>query len=263
MKSRLFLTYALTLATLAGAQTPNNQPGNQPNSQPLPISRPDGGARGPMESIFVPPKPGAPFTLQLAAEWTRTMMNGGGTYTLANQRRIVRDGRGRIYQERWILAPKGGAVKSTMNVFQITDPEQHTWYNCEPSTKTCELLTYHLTAEQVYLPAITKTGPMPNGNGTLLHEDLGTATIESVETHGYRETQTLNPGVMGNDAPMVTVREFWYSPDLGLNLKSTVDSPFSGKQVFTVKDLTLGEPEATLFLVPDDYKVVDHRIEQE
>jgi hypothetical protein len=98
MNGRLFLTYALTLATFAGAQTPNNQPGKQPNSQPLGVSRADGGARGPMESIFVPPKPGAPFTLELAAEWTRTMMNGGGSYTLANQRRIVRDGRGRIYQ---------------------------------------------------------------------------------------------------------------------------------------------------------------------
>ena len=263
MNGKLFLICALTFVPLAGAQTPNNQAGKQPNSQTLSISRPDGGARGPMESIFVPPKPGAPFTLQLAAEWTRTMMNGGGSYTLANQRRIVRDGRGRIYQERWILVPKGGDVKSTMNVFQITDPEQHTWYNCGTFTKICELLTYHLTAEQIYLPAITKTGPMPNGKGTLLHEDLGTSTIESVETHGYRETQTLNPGVMGNDTPMVTVREFWYSADLGFNLKTTVDSPFSGKQVFTVKELTLGEPEATLFLVPDDYKVVDHRSEQE
>ena len=171
MKSRLFLPYALTLATLTGAQTPNNQPGNQPNSQPLSISRPDGGSRGPMESIFVPPKPGAPFTLQLAAEWTRTMMNGGGTYTLANQRRIVRDGRGRIYQERWILVPKGGDIKSTMNVFQITDPEQHTWYNCEPSTKICELLTYHLTAEQIYLPAITVAVMAVIASAFLLHQD--------------------------------------------------------------------------------------------
>jgi hypothetical protein len=40
-----------------------------------------------------------------------------------------------------------------------------------------------------------------------------------------------------------------------------VDSPLSGKQMFTVKELTLGEPEATLFLVPDDYKIVDHRDE--
>jgi hypothetical protein len=246
----------LALGTLAFSSLANAQNQNKPGV----VIVPDGGARGPMESIFIPPKPGAPFTLMLAAEWSRPL-NNGGSYTLANQRRVVRDSRGRIYQERWILVPKGGAIKSTMNVFQITDPEQHTWYNCETTAKVCELLTYHLTTENTYLPPIGKTGPLPDGRGSQQHEDLGPGNTEGVETRGYRETQTLNPGVMGNDAPMVTVREFWYSQELGINLVSMVDSPLSGKQMFTAKDLTLGEPEATLFLVPDDYKVVDHRDE--
>jgi hypothetical protein len=50
-------------------------------------------------------------------------LNNSGSFTLANERRIVRDAYGRIYQERWILVPKGGSYKSHMNVFQITDPE--------------------------------------------------------------------------------------------------------------------------------------------
>lgn len=256
MNSRLFLACALACTVAAGAQTADKPP----NTQPRGVAIADGGARGPMESIFTPPKPGAPFSLKLAAAWTR-QLNHGGSFTLANERRIVRDGRGRIYQERWILVPKDGPVKSTMNVFQITDPEQHTWYNCETSTKVCELLTYHLTTEQIYLPAITQTGPMQNGKGTLKHEDLGMETIEGIETHRYRETQSLNPGVMGNDEPMVTVREFWYSDDLGIDLRSIVDSPISGMQVFEVKDLSRGEPDPALFLVPDDYQVVDHRTE--
>jgi hypothetical protein len=211
MRARLLPLLALGILALASFAHAQNQ------NKSTVVIVPDGGARGPMESIFIPPKPGAPFSLMLAAEWLRPL-NNGGSYTLANERRVVRDSRGRIYQERWILVPKGGAIKSTMNVFQITDPEQHTWYNCETTAKVCELLTYHLTTENTYLPPIGKTGPLPDGRGSQQHEDLGPGNTEGVETHGYRETQTLNPGVMGNDAPMVTVREFWYSQELGINL---------------------------------------------
>jgi hypothetical protein len=64
---------------------------------------------------------------------------------------------------------------------------------------------------------------------------------------------------MGNDKPMVTMREFWYSPELAINLISIVDAPQSGKQVFTAKDVKTSEPEPSLFIVPDEYKIVDRR----
>lgn len=51
---------------------------------------------------------------------------------------------------------------------------------------------------------------------------------------------------------MVTKREFWWSPELGLNLLSIVDSPQFGKQVFQARDVTTTPPEAGLFVEPDD-----------
>ncbi len=249
VRALLLPLFVAAIAALVPAQEQN---------QPATIRANDGGQTGPMQSIFVPPKAGAPFSLTLATEWSRPLASGG-TFTLMNERKIVRDAAGRIYQERWILVPKGGNIKSQMNVFQITDPEMHTWYNCETATKVCELLKYRLTTEDTYVPGIGASGPLPDGRGTRLHEDLGANTIEGVETHGYRETLTLNPGVMGNDAPMVTTREFWWSPELALNLVSIVDSPQAGKQVFRAKDVSTSPPEPGLFVVPDDYKIVDHR----
>ena len=253
---------ALSLSNVALGQDQSPQPTVRRPDGALGgvVRRPDGGAYGPMQSIFVPPKPGAPFSLTLATEWTRPMENGG-TFTLVNERHIMRDSRGRIYQERWFLVPKGGKLKSQMNVFQITDPEQHTWYNCEPATKVCELLEYRLTATENYQPPIGPSGPLPNGNGFRTHEDLGMGNRLGVNTHGYRESTTMNAGVMGNDKPMVSMREFWYSPELGFNLLSIVDEPQSGKQVFTVKELSTSEPELTYFEVPEGYKIVDHRHE--
>lgn len=246
------LLTVLMLSPTAVAQT-------APHQQSA-VRIPDGGAGGRMESIFVPPKARAPFSLTLATEWTRPM-SGGGSFTLVNQRHIVRDSNGRIYQERWILVPKDGNIKSQMDVFQITDPEQHTWYNCITATKVCDLYDYHLTTEQKYEPAIGGTGALPNGKGFRQHEDLGESSTEGVETHGYRETLTINPGVMGNDRPMISTREFWWSPRLAINLLSIVETPQAGKQVFTVKELSTSEPDPAFFNVPEEYKVVDRRQE--
>jgi hypothetical protein len=247
--------FLLTLGILFFPFATNAQTPSKPE-----VVRPDGGTSGRMESIFIPPKAEAPFSLTLVTEWSRPLSNGG-TFTLTNQRRIVRDGRGRIYQERWILVPKGGDVKSRMDIFQITDPEQHTWYNCDTTNKVCELLKYRFTTEDNFQPAIGDSGPLANGKGSRQHEDLGLNRTEGLETHGYRETVTINPGVMGNDKSMVTTREFWYSPELAINLVSIVDAPQSGKQVFIAKDLTSTEPEPSLFVVPDEYKIVDKRDE--
>jgi hypothetical protein len=59
-----------------------------------------------------------------------------------NERHIGRDGQGRIYEERWVLVPKGSGIKSYMNWIQIADAEQHTLYNCSPQQHICELLGY-------------------------------------------------------------------------------------------------------------------------
>ena len=226
------------------------------------IRRPDGGSNGAiMQSLFIPPKAGAPFTMTLSSEWTRPLGNGG-TWTLVNERRIARDTKGRIYQERWILVPKGGQVKSWMNVFQITDPEQHIWLNCEVKTKICEMLQYTLITEAVYLPPTLPSGPMPGGIGSRLHQDLGESSTLGILTHGFRDTATINAGAMGNDGPMISMREFWFSPELGFNLVSIVDDVQSGKQVFTVKEISTGEPNQSYFEIPSDYKVVDHRYEK-
>jgi hypothetical protein len=234
----------------------------QNSSNPPVVNFSDGGAsprgNGPMESIFIPPKANSPFSLKLAAEWSRPMA-GGGSFTLANERAIVRDSKGRIYQERWIMVPKGGTIKSEMNVFQITDPDQHTWYNCSPRNKVCELLPYAITSQMEYQPKLGTSGPLPDGRGFTQVDDLGLSATAGLETHGYRETITFNPGTMGNDQPMTATREFWFTRQLAINLSSMVDNPQTGKQVFTVKDLSTSEPDPALFRVPPDYKILDHR----
>jgi hypothetical protein len=120
-------------------------------------------------------------------------------------------------------------------------------------------MRYDDVTAAVYQPRLRQSGPLPDGKGYVQAEDLGAGTVQGLETHGYRETTTLNPGTFGNDREMVSMREFWFSRRLGINLSSIVDNPQTGKQVFTVKELTTSEPDPSYFQVPEGYQVVDKR----
>ncbi len=219
----------------------------------------DGGTREVLESIFIPPLLHAPFSLTLETEWSRPLANGG-TYTLQNRRHIMRDSAGRIHQERWILVPKNGKIPSTMNLIQVSDPSAHTLYNCEVAEKRCHLITYTGSTMTKYQPMISGgSGPLPNGTGFQTSESLGHSSVDGIDTVGYRHSLTVNPWVAGNDQPMVSTREFWYSEQLGISLRSSLETAQTGKQEFTVTEIDTSEPPAAIFKVPAGYTVVDQR----
>jgi hypothetical protein len=220
----------------------------------------DGGTRETLESIVITPKAGAPFTLTLQTEAVRTLYDGG-TVTMVNQRKIARDATGKIYQERWFLVPKNGKIESKMTTIQISDPNAHTHYNCFmlEAKHVCELTTFAPSTTAVYKMEGPPPGPLPNDAGTVVHEDLGKQLVSGVETTGTRDATIYNPGVFGNDRKVTVEREFWYSPQLGINLLSKRSDPRFGTQTFTVTDLILSEPDAKLFDLPEGFKVVDAR----
>jgi hypothetical protein len=211
-----------------------------------------------LESIFVPYLAHAPFSLTLSTEWSRPMRNGG-TYTVVNARPIKRDSMGRVYQERWTLSPKGSKVASRMSWIQIANPVDHTLYECTPVQHVCELRTLRDTTSLRFRPETFKAGPLPEGKGVRTHEDLGAEYFAGVPVHHYRDTTTLNVGVMGNDVAMSTVRDYRFSTELGFNLMSVLDTPSVGRQMFTVTDVTTTEPDTRFFLPPEGYRVVDYR----
>ena len=218
----------------------------------------DGGVTQTLQSIYIPPLLNAPFSAVVNTDWARPIP-GGGTYTLVNARHVARDSRGRIYEERWLLVPKGGDIESRRNVIQIADPAAHTLYNCFPLQEPhrCYKLAFDEPAIAVFKPAAIVPGPLASGKGFSTHEDLGLRTIEGIDTHGSRDSTTLNIGAIGNDRPVVTTREFWFAEPLGINLLSILDDPQAGKQTFRLSEVTRSEPDPQLFELPEGYEVVD------
>lgn len=211
-----------------------------------------------LQSLFFPYIPNAPFSLTLKTEWVRPL-NNGGTFTLVNERPIRRDSRGRLYQERWSLVPRGSNVRSVMTWIQIADPKEHTLLECSARQHACELEDLNDRTGLRLDPSRLRSGALPNGAGTITHEDLGGTSFAGVPVHLYRDTTTLNPGVQGNDLPMSYVREYRFSPELGFNITSLVDNPHFGKQIFTASEVSTTEPDAHLFDPPEGYRIVDHR----
>jgi hypothetical protein len=129
----------------------------------------DGGARGDtLESIVIPPKANAPFSLLLQTEWVRTLPDGG-TITTENQRRIARDTNGRIYQERWFMVPKNAKFTSQMTTIQIADPNAHTLYTCFmlDGMNQCVLSGYSPSTSAVYNFQGPPTGKLADDAGSV------------------------------------------------------------------------------------------------
>ena len=262
-KAGLLLLVALFCCPKSPAQADSSfAPGAQPQGPQQPVQQfyvEDGGSSEYLESIVVPPKAQAPFSLVLQTEWIKTLSDGG-TMTLVNKRRIARDSSGRIYQERWLLVPKMGKAQSRMTTIQIYDPVKHVHYACFMTPKReCTLNNYSVSTNAIYKFQGPPTGPLRGDTGYAIHDDLGQQFIQGLEATGTRDRVTYNPGVMGNDQKMTVEREFWFSPQLGFNLLSKLSDPRVGTETFTVTELLTSEPDAQLFNLPEGFKVIDER----
>jgi len=86
-------------------------------------------------------------------------------------------------------------------------------------------------------------------------EQLGTQTFDGVQAEGTRTTSTIPAGTIGNDRPIQTVSEVWYSKDLHVVVMSKRSDPWMGETVFQLSNISRTEPSSSLFEVPADYTV--------
>jgi hypothetical protein len=86
-------------------------------------------------------------------------------------------------------------------------------------------------------------------------EALGTQVIEGVQAEGTRITITIPAGQIGNERPIVTTNERWYSPELQTVVMTKNSDPRSGETTYRLTNLNRNEPDPALFQVPTDYTV--------
>jgi hypothetical protein len=215
---------------------------------------PDGGTSTHVSGVVVLSIPGKPFSAKTTTEWTQTLADGS-TINKHLDAYMARDSQGRIYRENHTFVPSGSGQKSPLNSIHLTDPVAHAQMYCYPKLFKCIVTNY---TPQTFFQT-QQTGPFDHGNRFLARESLGPKTIEGIYVSGTRETTTVNPGILGNDQPLVSTREFWYSDELQTNLAVTRNDPREGKQVIQLSEISQAEPDAHMFQVPLGYSVRDDR----
>jgi hypothetical protein len=111
-----------------------------------------------------------------------------------------------------------------------------------------------LEAEAHFLAMAEQSGAKNLGAG-LKTESLGTQTFEGVQAEGTRTTLTIPAGALGNELPLTTITEKWYSSDLHTVVLLKRSDPRTGETVYQLTNISRNEPQHSLFEVPSDYTV--------
>jgi hypothetical protein len=87
-------------------------------------------------------------------------------------------------------------------------------------------------------------------------EELGSRDFDGVQAEGTRRVTIIPAGAIGNERPIETVYERWYSKDLQIVVMSKHSDPRFGEQTYRLTNIVRAEPDPSLFNVPTGYKVV-------
>lgn len=215
---------------------------------------PDGGTSYHVDGISVLPLPAQPFSGRSTTEWTRTLQDGS-IVTVHLFAMVARDSQGRIYREGRNFVPVSSDREPKRYRFIVRDPITHTQTLCMVAKRSCDVTDYF--ASPSFTPM--RVGPFDNGKRSLARESIGQDVIDGISVVGTRETVTINAGVVGNSQALSIVREFWYSPELQVNLEITRKDPREGTQLVRVHEVTRSDPDPNLFKVPEGYTVHDVR----
>jgi TonB family protein len=208
-----------------------------------------------MYGEHIPAVPGLPFSAKVELELVNQLQDG----TLITHKTYnvdARDSLGRTRNEgrNWIN-PSTGEEPRLIRI-ELYDPSTRTRTNLFPLTKIARQWIV-APAAPITTAAALNTSIKPETS----RENIGTDTIEGLPVRGVHVNQTYAPGVLGNDRPLIIVTEYWYSEVLEINLLTKRTDPRFGVQTVRVTELVRQEPDAALFAIPDEYKLVKETVQ--
>jgi hypothetical protein len=236
------------------------------------------------------PVQGAPYSATITNESTQTLTDG--THIVQNSTgTTARDSQGRTRQDAALPAIGNLSAADAPHLVFIMDPVTQASYTLNLTDKTAQKMSMPPRMQQadsgagqsggassggVFFTRMAGAAPMdagmppPGPAGIVIHkeligdesaqistEDLGTQTMEGLVVNGVRTTRTIPEGQIGNDKPISIVTEVWTSPDLKTIVYSKRSDPRMGEQTFKLTNVVRAEPDASLFTVPSDFKLMD------
>ena len=196
-------------------------------------------------------KKNAPFSAAVTSQVEQTLSDGT-TIRRENQETVMRDSAGRIYRER-ALSMRPHAENDSSRMISIIDTVQHVQYVCSTLRKVCTKVTYRTP------PKFHRASLSDPKRPDVSVEELGPSEISGLEVEGTRITRTLPEGMLGNDRPITSVEETWYSKALDVNVQMKRNDPRMGQRTTTMTTVNPGEPDPKYFQVPEGYRVEERK----
>jgi hypothetical protein len=231
------------------------------------------------------PVQGAPYSATITNESIQTLADGTRIVQTTNGN-VARDSQGRTRQDASLPTIGNLSASDAPHLVFIQDPVSQASYTLNLTDKTAQkmpafpprpALAPNMAVSESgsgggkvlmqMSDSAAALGPPPGimfqktlilgDQGKVNTEDLGSQTMEAVQVTGVRTTRTIPEGEIGNDRPISVVTEVWTSPDLKTIVYSKRSDPRMGDQTFRLTNIERTEPDASLFTVPRDFKIVD------
>ena len=237
------------------------------------------------EKMDAEPVKGAPFCATVTTEHTQNFADGNRIHTSDNSS-LCRDSEGRTRREATLNLMGAAAQTDAPKLITIVDPVAGFRYTLDSENKIAhkmalgaevklsgtgapvgkggQVIFYQRVGtggpnmvlnDNVFFKKSTQTSDEPAPST----ENLGDQTINGIHATGTRITTTISAGNMGNERPILVTSERWYSPELRATVMTKHDDPWAGELKTQFTNVNTSEPDASLFQVPPDYKVVDEK----
>jgi len=123
------------------------------------------------------------------------------------------------------------------------------------AVKVQGILTFNFSLNDEAPSSLASVRNIPKYNTNT--EQLAKQTVEGVECEGTRSVTTMPAGAIGNERPIETVNETWFSQELKIMVMSKRSDPRFGETTYRVTNINRSEPDASLFQVPSEYTIID------
>ncbi|HUP03449.1 MAG TPA: hypothetical protein VMU19_05645 [Bryobacteraceae bacterium] len=239
------LSVVLILAVAGQAQTPAQRPSAAANTQVFRFA----GASLTEYAVL-----NAPFQCDEIQEVVKTAPSGATFTSLQQRAHMFRDSQGLLRREQAMF----GGVQHLITIF---DPAGGSEYVLDPDHTAAHRIAVKVAgakpAIEVYQGRLQRLLAEPAG--ATARVSLGGQTMEGVYVEGMSYSTPLPAGLLGSDRAFLITQDRWVAPDLALCILDKRSDPREGETTTRMTNIKREEPDASLFQVPKDYRVVDER----
>lgn len=285
MRTKSLLLVLGSFIGAAAAQTPVD-----PMARGLPPLPPKAGMMTMhVDDMDAAPVKGAPFCATVTTEHTQAFADGNRIHTTSDSS-LCRDSEGRTRRDAGLDLMGAAAPAQLPKLITIIDPVAGYRYLLDSQNKVAHRMPLEPGGAGMVKPAGVP-GPGDKGPHVMMYqrigtggpdlvmkdnvffrqagqasdapppttENLGDQVIGGIHSTGTRMTTTIPAGKMGNEQPILVTSERWYSPELKTTVMTKHTDPWAGELKTEFRNVNSSEPDASLFTVPGDYKVVNEK----